>query len=107
MQPDSRPKPTRPNPIGWGILGLCFSVVTLIVTSVIPSKEQGKRSEPRDGYKTSCASFEEDFSFRTGATAEGLYARGDSVASRLNKPRKRLRFNRFSLPCTSVHMSGA
>jgi MFS family permease len=27
------------NPIGWGILGLCFSIVTLIVVIVIPSKK--------------------------------------------------------------------
>jgi hypothetical protein len=27
------------NPLGWGILGLCFSIVTLIVVIVIPSKK--------------------------------------------------------------------
>lgn len=27
------------NPLGWGILGLFFSILTLIVVSVIPSKK--------------------------------------------------------------------
>ncbi len=27
------------NPIGWGILGFFFSIVTLIVVAVIPSKK--------------------------------------------------------------------
>jgi hypothetical protein len=27
------------NPIGWGILGLFFSILTLIVISIIPSKK--------------------------------------------------------------------
>jgi hypothetical protein len=27
------------NPFGWGILGFCFSIVTLIVVIVIPSKK--------------------------------------------------------------------
>ncbi|OBG72661.1 deoxyribodipyrimidine photolyase [Mycobacterium sp. E2462] len=27
------------NPLGWGILGLFFSILTLIVISVIPSKK--------------------------------------------------------------------
>jgi Na+/melibiose symporter-like transporter len=27
------------NPIGWGILGLFFSIITLIVVIVIPSKK--------------------------------------------------------------------
>jgi hypothetical protein len=28
------------NPLGWGILGLFFSILTLIVVIVIPSKKQ-------------------------------------------------------------------
>ncbi|MCW2562388.1 MAG: hypothetical protein JWQ31_948, partial [Mycobacterium sp.] len=28
-----------PNPLGWGILGLFFSIITLIVIIVIPSKK--------------------------------------------------------------------
>ena len=27
------------NPFGWGILGLLFSIITLIVVAVIPSKK--------------------------------------------------------------------
>lgn len=27
------------NPLGWGILGLFFSIITLIVVAVIPSKK--------------------------------------------------------------------
>jgi hypothetical protein len=27
------------NPVGWGILGLFFSILTLIVVIVIPSKK--------------------------------------------------------------------
>ena len=27
------------NPLGWGILGLFFSIITLIVVIVIPSKK--------------------------------------------------------------------
>jgi hypothetical protein len=41
------------------------------------------------------------------ATAEVLYGPEDFVASRLDQPQKRLFFNRFSLPCTSVYIPGA